>query len=77
MTQALAADMKVLGLIPMDMLLLYAWAGGVGCSGLQIPAVSAWLLADHFVQVRLKLKALVPITYLHGTLHMDLSSLKI
>ena len=68
--QVLADDMLPQGVIPMDIELLYAWAGGVGCSGLQLKAVSALLLANHFGQVGLKMQGTVPTNYLHQPLHV-------
>ena len=63
MAQALAADMLAKGLTPMDMVLLYAWAGEAGCGGLQLKSVSASLLAAHFAMVWLKLQGPVPIAF--------------
>ena len=40
--------MLVKGLIPIDMMLLYAWVRGVGFWGIQLFAVFASLLADYF-----------------------------
>ena len=40
MAQALAADMLAKGLMPTDMVLLYAWAGEAGCRGFS----SRWCL---------------------------------
>ena len=77
MAQALAADMLAKGLTPTDMVLLYAWAGGAGCKGLQLKAVSASLLAAHFAKVGLKLQGPVPIAFLHRPLHVYFSSLNI
>ena len=77
MAHALAVDMLAKGLTPMDMVLLYAWAGEAGCGGLQLKAVSASLLAAHFAQVGLKLQGPVPIAYLHRPLHLYFSSLNI
>ena len=65
MAQALAADMLAKGLMPMDMVLLYAWAGEAGCRGVQLKAVFASLLAVHFAKVGLKLQGLVPIAFLY------------
>ena len=65
MTQVLATDMLAKGLMPTDIVLLYALAGEVGCKGLQLKAVSASLLAAHFAKVGLKLQGLVPITFFH------------
>ena len=77
MAQALAADMLAKGLTPTDMVLLYAWAGEVGCGGLQLKAVSASLLAAHFAMVGLKLQGPVPIAFVHWPLHMYFSLLNI
>ena len=77
MAQALAADMLAKGFTPMDMVLLYAWAGEAGCRGLQLKVVSASLLATHFAKVGLKLQGPVPIAFLHRPLHVYLSSLNI
>ena len=66
----LADDMLAKGLMPMDMVLLYAWAGEAGCWGLQLKAMFTSLLTAHFTQVGLKLQGLVPIAYLHHPLHM-------
>ena len=63
MAQELAADMLAKGLMPMDIVLLYAWAGEVGCWGLQLKAVSASLLAAHFTTVGLKLQGPVLIAW--------------
>ena len=76
MAQALAVDMLAKVLTPKDMVLLYVWAGEVGCRGLQLKAVSASLLAIYFTKVGLKLQDLVPIAFLHWPLHMYFSSLK-
>ena len=75
--QVLAADMLAKGLTHMNMVLLYAWAGEAGCGGLQLKAVSASLLATHFMKVGLKLQGLVPIAFLHWPLHMYFRSLNI
>ena len=77
MAQVLASDMLAKGLMPTDMVLLYAWAGEAGCGGLQLKAVSTSLLAAHFAMVGLKLQGPVPIAFLHRPLHMYFSSLNI
>ena len=77
MTHALAADMLVKGLTPIDMALLYAWAGEAGYRGLQLKTVFASLLAAYFAQVGLKLKCSVPIAYMHQPLYMNFCSLNI
>ena len=59
------------------MVLLYAWAGEVGCRGLQLKAVSASLLAANFATVGLKLQGPVPIAFLHWPLHVYFSLLNI
>ena len=77
MAQALAADMLAKGFTPMDMVLLYAWAGKVGCGGVQLKVVSASLLAAHFGTLGLKLQGPVPIAFFHCPLHMYFSSMNI
>ena len=77
MAQALAAEMLAKGLTPMDMVLLYAWAGEAGCGELQFKAMSALLLAAHFTQVGLKLWDRVTIAHVHQPLYVYFCSLNI